>query len=219
MLHEGINYFFSFEPFVICADIYKSLGIISNSNAGIDITIKRTQAKIKLWLVNSKDQPIIGDGKAALLQAIREEGSLNRACKKVKISYKHAWLLLKEIEENVGEPVIIKKRGGKFQGTFLTEKAINLLEAYNTYQNILAQTIYDNTFWEVIGLKISARNQLKGKILEVEKEGLVAKVKIAVEPSTITAVITKEAVDALAIKKDDKVVAVVKATEVMIGKE
>ncbi len=177
------------------------------------------KAKAKLWLVNNEDEPTIGMGKAALLESIQKEGSLNKACKKVKISYKHAWLLLKEIEESVGEPVIIKKRGGKAQGTFLTERAINLLEEYNAYQNILAQTVYDKTFWEVIGLKISARNQMKGKVIEIEKEGLIAKVKIAVEPSTITAVITKEAADALGIKKDDKVLAVVKATEVMIGKE
>jgi molybdate transport system regulatory protein len=88
-----------------------------------------------------------------------------------------------------------------------------------TYEAILAQTVYDKTFWEVIGLKISARNQMKGKVIDVEKEGLIAKVKISIEPTTITAVITKEAADALAIKKDDKVLAVVKATEVMIGKE
>ncbi len=136
--------------------------IIFNPFQVIDITMKRTQARAKLWLVNNEDKPTIGAGKAALLESIKEEGSLNKACKKVKISYKHAWLLLKEIEESVGEPVIIKKRGGKAQGTFLTEKAINLLDEYNTYEAILAQTVYDNTFWEVIGLKISARNQMKG---------------------------------------------------------
>jgi molybdate transport system regulatory protein len=62
----------------------------------------------------------MGEGRADLLKAIREEGSLNRASKKMKISYKHAWLLLNEIEHSLGEPVIIKKRGGKEQGTFLT---------------------------------------------------------------------------------------------------
>lgn len=181
--------------------------------------MNRTQAKTKIWLVNNKDEPVIGEGRAALLKSIKEEGSLNKACKKVKISYKHAWLLLKDIEESVGEPVIIKKRGGRAQGTFLTEKAINLLDEYNAYQNILAQTVYDKTFWEAIGLKISARNQMKGKIVEIKKEGLIAKVKISIEPTTITAVITKEAADALGIKKGENVVAVVKATEVMIGKE
>ncbi len=68
-------------------------------------------------------------------------------------------------------------------------------------------------------MKISARNQLKGKLLEIEKEGLIAKVKIAIEPTTITAVITKEAAESLGLKKDDMVLAIVKATEVMIGKE
>jgi molybdate transport system regulatory protein len=94
-----------------------------------------------------------------------------------------------------------------------------VFKEYNTYQDILAQTVYDKTFWEVIGMKISARNQLKGKITEIEKEGLIAKVRIAVEPATITAVITKEAAEALGLRKDDKVIAVVKSTEVMIGKE
>lgn len=181
--------------------------------------MERTHAKTKLWLVNNNGKPIIGEGKTSLLQAIKEEGSLNKACKKVNISYKHAWLLLKEIEENVGEPVIIRKRGGKDKGTFLTEKGINLIEEYSTYQNILTQTVYDNTFWEVIGLKISARNQMKGKVLDIEKGDLVSKVKIEIEPATITAVITTEAVEVLGINKNDKVMAVIKATEVMIGKE
>jgi molybdate transport system regulatory protein len=43
--------------------------------------------------------------------------------------------------------------------------------------------------------------------------------KISIEPAIITAIITKEAADAMDIKKNDSVVAVVKATEVMIGKE
>ncbi len=79
--------------------------------------------------------------------------------------------------------------------------------------------MYDGTFWEVIGLKISARNQLKGKVMDIEKGDLVAKVKIQIEPATITAVITKEAAEALDIKRNDNVMAIVKATEVMIGKE
>ncbi|HUW67476.1 MAG TPA: TOBE domain-containing protein [Candidatus Nanoarchaeia archaeon] len=181
--------------------------------------MERTHAKTKLWLVNNKDEPIMGEGKTSLLNIIKEEGSLNKACKKMNISYKHAWLLLKEIEDSVEEPVLIKRRGGKDKGTFLTEKAINLIEEYNTYQNILEQTVYDNTFWEMIGLKISARNQMKGKVLDIEKGDLVSKVKIQIEPATITAVITTEAVEALDINKNDKVMAIVKATEVMIGRE
>jgi molybdate transport system regulatory protein len=69
--------------------------------------MKRTLARAKLWLINNEEEPIMGEGKAALLEAINQEGSLNRACKKMQISYKHAWLLLKEIEESAKEPIII----------------------------------------------------------------------------------------------------------------
>ena len=60
---------------------------------------------------------------------------------------------------------------------------------------------------------------MKGKVLDIEKGDLMAKVKIQIEPATITAVITTEAVESLDIKKNDKMIAIVKATEVMIGKE
>ena len=68
-------------------------------------------------------------------------------------------------------------------------------------------------------MKISARNQMKGTVLDIEEGGLIVKIKIQIEPTTITSVITKEAAQSLDIKKDDKVMAVIKATEVMVGKE
>jgi molybdopterin-binding protein len=69
-------------------------------------------------------------------------------------------------------------------------------------------------------LKISARNQMGGTVKEVTKGMVTTSVKIAVDaPVTITAVITKEAAEELDLKPDDKVYAVVKATDVMISKE
>jgi molybdopterin-binding protein len=72
---------------------------------------------------------------------------------------------------------------------------------------------------EVKGLKLSARNQLKGKIVAVEKGVITAKVKIEVNvPATVTAVITKEAVEDLDLKVGDKVEAIIKSTEIIVGK-
>jgi molybdopterin-binding protein len=72
---------------------------------------------------------------------------------------------------------------------------------------------------EVKGLKLSARNQLKGKILAVEKGVITAKVKVEVKvPAVVTAVITKEAVEDLGLKVGDEVEAIIKATEIMIAK-
>lgn len=69
-------------------------------------------------------------------------------------------------------------------------------------------------------MKISARNMLKGKVEEV-KEGMVtASVKVKIEtPGEITATITKEAVEELALKNGDTVMVVIKSSEVMIAKE
>jgi molybdopterin-binding protein len=68
-------------------------------------------------------------------------------------------------------------------------------------------------------LKISARNHLKGKVSTVEKDGVMALVKIKVTaPALITALVSREAVEDLKIKVGDEVEAVVKATEVMVAK-
>ncbi|MEM3793830.1 MAG: TOBE domain-containing protein, partial [Candidatus Bathyarchaeia archaeon] len=75
-------------------------------------------------------------------------------------------------------------------------------------------------YWEAVGLKISARNRLKGVVKSVEKGEVVAKVKLEIKaPAVITALISTEAVEDLDIKVNDEVEAVIKATEVMIAKE
>ena len=66
-------------------------------------------------------------------------------------------------------------------------------------------------------MKISARNLIPGKIVELEDKGLIFKIKVESDESAIiTAVITREAIDQLKIEKDDTVNVVVKPTEVMI---
>ena len=68
-------------------------------------------------------------------------------------------------------------------------------------------------------MELSARNQLKGKVANVELGAVMANIKIEVEdPNTITAVITKESAERLGLKEGDDVVALIKSTEVIIGK-
>ena len=68
-------------------------------------------------------------------------------------------------------------------------------------------------------MKISARNRLKGKVVSIEKDGLMAKIEIEISaPASVTAVITKDAAEDLNLKVGDQVEAVVKSTEVMIAK-
>jgi molybdopterin-binding protein len=68
-------------------------------------------------------------------------------------------------------------------------------------------------------MKLSARNQLKGKIVEVTKGATTSHVRIDVgHGSIITASITNEAVAELGLTKGDEAWAVIKASDVMIGK-
>lgn len=69
-------------------------------------------------------------------------------------------------------------------------------------------------------MKMSARNMIKGKVDGVEVGAIMASVKIKLEaPDVITAIITKESVEDLNIKDGDTVTAIIKSTEVMVGKE
>ena len=68
-------------------------------------------------------------------------------------------------------------------------------------------------------MKLSARNQLEGKITNVELGAVMANTKIEIsEPNTITAVITKESAENLGLSEGDDVCAIIKSTEVIIGK-
>jgi molybdopterin-binding protein len=67
-------------------------------------------------------------------------------------------------------------------------------------------------------MKISARNQFKGKILEVKKGATTAHVRLEIAPGQIvTSSITNEAVDELGLKVGGTAIAIVKASNVMIA--
>jgi molybdopterin-binding protein len=67
-------------------------------------------------------------------------------------------------------------------------------------------------------MKLSARNQFKGKIIEVKKGATTAHVRLEIAPGQIiTSSITNEAVDELGLKVGGSAVAVIKASNVMIA--
>jgi molybdopterin-binding protein len=66
--------------------------------------------------------------------------------------------------------------------------------------------------------KLSARNQLKGKIIEVKKGTTTSHVRIDIGNGiVITSAITNDAVADLNLKSGDEAWAVIKASDVMIG--
>jgi len=68
-------------------------------------------------------------------------------------------------------------------------------------------------------MKLSARNQIKGKILEVRKGATTAHVRIDIGNGVvITSSITNEAVEDLGLVVGDAAIAVIKASDVMVAK-
>lgn len=68
-------------------------------------------------------------------------------------------------------------------------------------------------------MKLSARNLLKGRVLDVQKGQTTAHVRIEIgEAAVITASVTNEAVDELGLKAGDEATAIIKASDVIVGK-
>ena len=69
----------------------------------------------------------------------------------------------------------------------------------------------------IVGL--SGRNKLRGFIEEVRVDGLLAQVRLRIGDQMLTAVVTADAVAELRLKRGDDAIAIIKSTEVMIGRE
>ena len=174
----------------------------------------------KVW-IEYNGKPVLGKGGAKILKAIAKERSISEAARAINMSYRYVWNYLQKIQKTIGEPVVETFRGGKTGGggAMLTAMGQGLINEYRRVEGFMSEVLEDQEYWEVLGLKISARNQLKGKVVSIEKDGITAKVKVEIKaPAVVTAVITKEAVEELGVKIGDEVNAVIKSTEVMIAK-
>jgi molybdopterin-binding protein len=65
---------------------------------------------------------------------------------------------------------------------------------------------------------ISGRNQLRGVVEEVRADGLLAQVHLRIGDQRLTAVITRDAVEELKLRRGEEALAIIKSTEVMIAR-
>lgn len=66
---------------------------------------------------------------------------------------------------------------------------------------------------------LSGRNRLRGFVEEIRIDGLLAQVRLRIGDQALTAVITRDAVQELRLKRGDDAVGIIKSTEVMIARE
>ncbi len=90
--------------------------------------------RLKVWVVVD-DRVKFGDGRASLLDAIVELGSLQRAVARFGMSYRGAWGYFRDLERAAGFPLLERHPGGgKTGGTRLTPEGRRFLERYRRFR-------------------------------------------------------------------------------------
>ncbi len=89
-------------------------------------------AGARLWLrVLTPSGAAIGPGMIALLRAVRDEGSISAAARRLEMSYRRAWLLLEQTAAALGAPVVETSIGGAARGgATLSEAGARLVALY-----------------------------------------------------------------------------------------
>jgi molybdate transport system regulatory protein len=98
--------------------------------------------KARLFVATAGGEGAFGPGKADLLRAIKENGSLNRAAAALGRSYRQIWGEINNAEKRLGFALVTRSRGGAGHGnTALTERGEKLLRAWDAYVTHLATEI------------------------------------------------------------------------------
>jgi molybdate transport system regulatory protein len=178
------------------------------------------QPTFRLFLEDRRKQAMLDQTDALLLRYVSETDSLTKAAEAAGVSYRSAWDRLKKLEQTLGQPVLTTRVGGSKGGEAkLTEAGYSLLKEFRRVRKYLSDALQDQEFWAHVSYKLSARNRIKARIVEIQKGNVTSGIKMHVlVPGILTSIISNEAVDELALKEGDEVDAIIKATEVIIGK-
>ncbi len=165
----------------------------------------------------------------ALLEALRQTGSINRAARTAGYSYKGAWLLLETAGNLANTPLLRRSTGGAGGGgTQLTEAALALLDAWQTLQAEqrdflrcqearLAQHPALHGLIRRMSMKTTARNQFVGTVSGLELGPVSAEVTLALKGGgEIAATLTAAAARRLQLRPGQEALALVKASAVVL---
>ncbi|GAB4266781.1 MAG: TOBE domain-containing protein [Methylomicrobium sp.] len=167
-----------------------------------------------------------------LLAAIESTGSLNRAAKHVGLSYKGAWEILERANNLSPHVLVATATGGKHGGgSELTDAGQRLLKLlaqirkeHEQFLDRLNRELASNSEFNYLirrtAMKASARNQFFGIVAEVHQGGINTEIVIELKGGDrLVAAITQESMRHLGVEKGVEVVALVKASQVLIVRD
>ncbi len=173
-----------------------------------------------------------------LLEAIAEHGSITRAAKALPLSYKAAWDAL-DAMNNLAERALVERTAGGRQGggTRLTEAGRDLVATYRAVegeqqraldrlgpQRARGRAAGRNDPGQLqmelrrLAVRTSARNQFAGTVAQLRQSRVSVEVGIALDAQTqIVAGVTRESARTLALAPGSQVLALVKASSVLLA--
>jgi len=181
----------------------------------------------RLWLSKS-DHSFLGKGRIELLEQIGETGSISKAAKAMKMSYKAAWDAVDAMNNLAEEPLVERSTGGKGGGgTHLTSYARELITTYRVLEEEHERFLHNLSLrinegghlrlLERMTLRVSARNQLLGKVIKIHKGAVNSEVVLRLKgEDTITAIVTNDSIKSLDLRIDTEAYALFKAGSVML---
>jgi molybdate transport system regulatory protein len=101
--------------------------------------MSETRLSIRLDLITGDK---IGPGKIALLEAIRETGSISAGARKVGMSYRRAWLLVEQINTALQEPAVTGVTGGRQGGgAVVTPVGERIIKIYRSIETAARKSV------------------------------------------------------------------------------
>lgn len=165
----------------------------------------------------------------ALLQAIADTGSLQQAARTAGYSYKGAWLLLETAGNLIQAPLLERQTGGRGGGgSRLSPQGEQLLAAWAALQQRHQDYLQQQQAWLLeqpgiknmlrrLTMKATARNQFSGSVAALHKGPASCDVEVDIgEGQRLHANVLSTAVTSLGLKKGRELIALVKASDVML---
>jgi molybdate transport system regulatory protein len=93
------------------------------------------KVRMRVWIETETGETLYGEGQIGILEAIEKEGSINAAAKSLGMGYRSMWGRLKKIEQRIGTPLLVRRKGGVLGGeSVLTSEAKLMIEKFRKLQ-------------------------------------------------------------------------------------
>jgi len=182
---------------------------------------------------------LAGERRIRLLEAIAEHGSITRAAKALPLSYKAAWDALDAMNNLAEHPLVERTAGGRQGGgTRLTDAGRELVAMFRALEREQQRALDSlgppharqrsaagsdvaqlQSLLRRMAVRTSARNQFAGTVTQLRQSKVSVEVGIALDAQTqIVAGVTRESAQTLRLALGSPVLALVKASSVLLAR-